>query len=288
MSLACASSPSLALAFAHRPYYKMLGALGLGGSKKKSSDLVPTTAAALQQLASPQARASEKAAEDASKCLLQIKAILYGDASAGEPNADQVDQLVGELLAHNIIPLLISELSKLEFEAKKDVAQIFNNLLRKTQAPGRNSVVDYILHHVEILGNLVAGYVISSFVLRGALASAISISQYLNTSQHSRTRAHEYETSRICPSVYLVFFFSSLKPRCVPSARYDNADIALTCGLMLRECIRHEALARLVLHSDLFYRFFEYVEVANFDVASDAFATFKVRYRRRRSIIAMY
>jgi calcium binding protein 39 len=56
---------------------------------------------------------------------------------------------------------------------------------------------------------------------------------------------------------------------------YDNADIALTCGLMLRECIRHEALSRYVLMSDLFYRFFEYVEVANFDVASDAFATFK-------------
>ena len=207
VSLACASSPSLALAFAYRPYYKMLGALGLGGSKKKSSDLVPTTAAALQQLASPQARASEKAAEDASKCLLQIKAILYGDASAGEPNADQVDQLVGELLAHNIIPLLISELSKLEFEAKKDVAQIFNNLLRKTQAPGRNSVVDYILHHVEILGNLVAGYVISSFVLRGALASAISISQYLNTSQHSRT--HARTNTRRLVSVHLCTWSSS-------------------------------------------------------------------------------
>ena len=200
MSLACASSPSLALAFAHRPYYKMLGALGLGGSKKKSSDLVPTTAAALQQLASPQARASEKAAEDASKCLLQIKAILYGDASAGEPNADQVDQLVGELLAHNIIPLLISELSKLEFEAKKDVAQIFNNLLRKTQAPGRNSVVDYILHHVEILGNLVAGYVISSFVLE---ARSPAPSRYLNISIPRNIHAHTHARIRDVSYLYI-------------------------------------------------------------------------------------
>jgi hypothetical protein len=50
----------------------------------------------------------------------------------------------------------------------------------------------------------------------------------------------------------------------------------LTCGSMLRECVKFEALAKILLHSEHFYDFFKYVEVSTFDIASDAFATFKV------------
>jgi len=58
---------------------------------------------------------------------------------------------------------------------------------------------------------------------------------------------------------------------------YENAEVALNCGMMLRECFRHEELAKLVLLSDSFYKFFDYVELSTFDIASDAFSTFKVR-----------
>lgn len=46
--------------------------------------------------------------------------------------------------------------------------------------------------------------------------------------------------------------------------------------MILRECIRHEPLARAVLHSRNFSKFFDYVELNTFDIAIDAFATFKV------------
>lgn len=46
---------------------------------------------------------------------------------------------------------------------------------------------------------------------------------------------------------------------------------------MLRECARYEALAKIMLHSEEFFNFFRYVEVSTFDIASDAFSTFKVR-----------
>ena len=59
--------------------------------------------------------------------------------------------------------------------------------------------------------------------------------------------------------------------------RYEHQDIALHCGTMLRECARYEALTRIILNSDDFYNFFKYVEVSTFDIASDAFSTFKVR-----------
>lgn len=48
---------------------------------------------------------------------------------------------------------------------------------------------------------------------------------------------------------------------------------------MLRECCRSEELAKILLSSSQFYKFFDYVEVSTFDIASDAFSTFKVRFR---------
>jgi len=58
---------------------------------------------------------------------------------------------------------------------------------------------------------------------------------------------------------------------------YENQEIALSCGTMLRECVRFEALTKILLNSEYFYDFFKYVEVSTFDIASDAFATFKVK-----------
>ncbi len=61
---------------------------------------------------------------------------------------------------------------------------------------------------------------------------------------------------------------------------YENADIALNCGMMLRECIRVQELAEIILRSSDFYKFFDYVQKSTFDIASDAFATFKVCNQR--------
>jgi len=67
---------------------------------------------------------------------------------------------------------------------------------------------------------------------------------------------------------------------------YEQQEIALNCGAMLRECIRFEALAKIVLQSPHFYDFFKYVEVSTFDIASDAFATFKDLLTRHKMLAA--
>lgn len=46
--------------------------------------------------------------------------------------------------------------------------------------------------------------------------------------------------------------------------------------MMLRECIRVQELADIILKSSDLYKFFDYVQKSTFDIASDAFATFKV------------
>lgn len=48
--------------------------------------------------------------------------------------------------------------------------------------------------------------------------------------------------------------------------------------MMLRECIRVQELADIILKSPDFDKFFDYVQKSTFDIASDAFATFKVNY----------
>ncbi|XP_042394372.1 putative MO25-like protein At5g47540 isoform X2 [Zingiber officinale] len=56
---------------------------------------------------------------------------------------------------------------------------------------------------------------------------------------------------------------------------YENMDIALHYGAMLRECIRHQSVARYILESEHMQKFFDYIEIPNFDIASDVTITFK-------------
>ena len=93
------------------------------------------------------------------------------------------------------------------FEARKDAALIFNNLMRKNIA----NFADYVLEgFAVVVGKIIHGY--------------------------------------------------------------EHSDCALNCGSMLRECVRHDALAEAILNSVHLWKIFDsYVHLPNFEVASDAF-----------------
>ncbi|KAK6149664.1 hypothetical protein DH2020_017189 [Rehmannia glutinosa] len=76
-------------------------------------------------------------------------------------------------------------------------------------------------------------------------------------------------------------------------AGYENTDMALHYGAMLRECIRHQSVARCQISFTSFRicfdlqvcfgirayeEIFDYIQLPNFDIASDAAATFKGEY----------
>lgn len=69
---------------------------------------------------------------------------------------------------------------------------------------------------------------------------------------------------------------------------YENMDLALHYGAMLRECIRHQSIARYVLESEYMRKFFDFIELPNFDIASDASATFKELLTRHKSTVAEF
>ncbi|XP_006030251.1 PREDICTED: calcium-binding protein 39-like isoform X2 [Gavialis gangeticus] len=169
-----------------------------------------------------QEKKTDKASEEVSKSLQAMKEILCG-TSDKEPPTEMVAQLAQELYNSGLLVTLIANLQLIDFEGKKDVSQIFNNILRR-QIGTRSPTVEYISAHPHILFMLLKGY--------------------------------------------------------------ETPHIALRCGIMLRECIRHEPLAKIILFSEQFRDFFKYVEMSTFDIASDAFATFKDLLTRHKLLVA--
>jgi calcium binding protein 39 len=109
-------------------------------------------------------------------------------------------------LQEGLIVLLVENIESIPFEARKDSALIFNNLMRKNIA----NFSSYMLENFDIVKRLIEGY--------------------------------------------------------------EQPDAALNCGSMIRECIRHNALASAILNSEYLWKFFDtYVHFPNFEVASDAF-----------------
>uniref|UniRef100_A0A673M1N6 Calcium-binding protein 39-like n=1 Tax=Sinocyclocheilus rhinocerous TaxID=307959 RepID=A0A673M1N6_9TELE len=194
-----------------------------GKSHKNPTEIVKTLKDNLSILVK-QDKKTEKASEEASKCLVAMKEILYG-TNDKEPHTETVAQLAQELYNSGLLISLVENLQVIDFEGKKDVCQIFNNILRR-QIGTRSPTVEYFCSHQEVLFILLKGY--------------------------------------------------------------ETPQVALNCGIMLRECIRHEPLAKIVLHSEHFKDFFSYVEMSTFDIASDAFATFKDLLTRHKVLVAEF
>lgn len=165
---------------------------------------------------------TEMPADDITKRLNQMKLLLYGEGDQ-EAKPEKCAQLSQLLIASGLIPTLVTGLEKLPFEARKQFAQVYNNLIRRDLA----GFAVYVERQPDILPSLVAGY--------------------------------------------------------------ENPEIALNCGSMLRESIRHEAIARRLLYSDDLNKFFEtYVHLPNFEVGSDAFATFKDLFTRHKELTSQF
>ena len=70
--------------------------------------------------------------------------------------------------------------------------------------------------------------------------------------------------------------------------RYENPDVALNTGMILREMLRHEVLAKTLLYSDRFYTFTDHIEKTTFGVSCDAFANFKETLTKHKGMVAEY
>ncbi|KAI8449835.1 calcium binding protein 39 [Phakopsora pachyrhizi] len=69
---------------------------------------------------------------------------------------------------------------------------------------------------------------------------------------------------------------------------YENPDVALNTGMILKEMLRHEVLAKNLLYSDRFYDFPGYIEQTTFGIACDAMSSFKECLTRHKSMVSTY
>ncbi|XP_046568927.1 calcium-binding protein 39-like [Haliotis rubra] len=187
-----------------------------GKSPKSPIDLVKNLKESIANIDKQQKRTSE--------IITQMKLMVYGTADQ-EPLSEQVAQLAQEMYLNDIFKLLIFNLHKIDFEGRKDVVLIVNNLLRR-QIGTRTPTVEHISVRPQILIELVKGY--------------------------------------------------------------STPEIALNCGVILRECCRYESLARQLLEIEIFFQFFDYVTCSTFDIASDAFSTFKEVLTKHKMLSAEF
>ncbi|KAF5195868.1 Mo25-like protein [Thalictrum thalictroides] len=69
---------------------------------------------------------------------------------------------------------------------------------------------------------------------------------------------------------------------------YEDQDLALHYGTMLRACLRHQGIARYVFESGFTAKLFDYIKLPNFDIASSAWETFKELMTRHKSTVVEY
>ena len=127
---------------------------------KTAPEIVSKAVAGLQALETANRdRALDRALEQVSKYLGYMKFWLFGD-EGHEPTKDNVIALAHEVVRTDFLLLLVTHLPSLDFEARKDAAQVFGAVVRIRDAAGQECPgAGYVREHAQILDMLFDGCV---------------------------------------------------------------------------------------------------------------------------------
>lgn len=177
-----------------------------------------------------------------------------------------------------LIPTLLCHLHKLPFEARKDVASIFNHLLvcgcvhSGGGGGGKSASNNTNSGGTEFWGSL------RDMTREGGgdATTEETVASYVQTMFGFVSYIEEHYASIISPIV-VGHYMGPADGR----PMMKTPDVALHCGSMLRSTLRHPSLYALLLSSDyaprFVYPFLDYmINQPNFEVASDALETFRL------------
>jgi calcium binding protein 39 len=99
--------------------------------------------------------------DNLNKFLVEIKNILYGNIDNLELDEEKVLEASKYIQSEGLILMLINNIDAVSFEARKDIALIFNNLIRKNV----NNFAQYLADNIEIMQVLLLGYLSSDSAL---------------------------------------------------------------------------------------------------------------------------
>ena len=125
---------------------------------KPPPELVRTTREAIMQLeqSSSGSEPPAKVSEELSRNLSSMKLLLYGEPDQ-RPNPEAASELAREVWKSDVLRLLLTHLPLLDFECRKDVSQVFSNLLRRQQH-GEHETVKWLEENRDVLFILLRGY----------------------------------------------------------------------------------------------------------------------------------
>ena len=189
---------------------------------------------------------------DLSQSLAQMKLVLYGEPET-PPNPESALDLVREVLKTELLALLLINLPSFEFECRKDISQVSH----PSHTPFPICLTLFFTRHVfrsQVFASLLRKAEGGELIMVNWLAARPEILHGLLSG-------------------------------------YQTPKSALNYGSMLRETIRYERLAALLLpskQSQCFYQLFDFVESPLFDVASDAFQSLKDLLTKHKLLVAMF
>ncbi|KAI0602292.1 Mo25-like protein [Biscogniauxia mediterranea] len=193
-------------------------------------------------------------AEELARVLSQMKLLLQGTPES-ESTPEQVYQLVTGLIEEDLLLLLAQNLHRLPFESRKDTQVIFSYVFRfrpPTASPKTDPVaLSYVVNNKpQVLLELCRGY--------------------------------------------------------------EHKESATPAGSVLREVLKSEAAAAIILYDDgeepgsslkgvtaiererpqsgngVFWRFFDWIDKSSFEVAADAFTTFRELLTKHKELVPRY
>jgi calcium binding protein 39 len=100
----------------------------------------------------------EREAASVHKYLGYLKFWLFGDEAGHEPTKESVVALAREVVRTEFASLLVHVLPVLDFETRKDAAQVFGAIVRIRDEDGTCPGAAYVRAHPDILATLFAGY----------------------------------------------------------------------------------------------------------------------------------
>lgn len=276
----------------------MFSALFSSRKRTPTAVVVDLREAVAQAKMAPDGRTAERSREDIAKHLSALKVFLFGDDSTADklptPNERDVAEIVKLACREDLLMLLTENLRLMGFETRKDAVQIFNNLLRQEMDnEDRDEHLSEMTNSLSLRGDMtsVAGGGIgdvSSHVSSEGNPDKSTNNALLNDERANQSTVSTPKPGCECRRAVDQAAKSGETLMTTLIAYYDDSEIALNAGAMLRECLRDEMLAQILLEADVFWRFFDLVEKNDFDVASDAFTSFKDVLTRHQQVAASF
>lgn len=191
--------------------------------------------------------------EELARTIAQIKTTLQGTPEL-EADPQQVYQLVSAILAESLLPMLVDNIHRLPFEARKDTQTIISNVFR-FRSPGSTSSEPDALREVirkqpEIIVSLCNGY--------GRRESASSCGGILK-------EALKWD------AVAAVILYDEPSADGKTIDIYNDVDTSKPCT-----------------GRGVFWKFFDWIDKSTFEVSADAFDTFRLILTKHKPLVAQY